>query len=287
MSDYDPSDEFKLFEMGMEYLTRLENEMDSQKSTNLDEEVVHVSPRNELRIHYPLPSLDSLIQELAPLDANTVVIGVCEDGLPILLDLTNPASGCILLVGDRGSGKTRLLASMVQSACLVTPPRALRVAGITTSQLEWQRTSSSPHRYKWTSTRGLESAAIVHELAKISEQRRFGRENCNTLLFIIDELSELLENLDAESIELLTWLVNHGPANGVWTLASLDASRISSRHEVIEAFGTCLYGNLATNNSGIRIGQIPAEVSSSLIAGAQFCLKIEDNWLRFWIPSLE
>ncbi len=287
MNEYDPSNEFELLEMGMEILTGLETKGEGSKPTGVDQDDIQVASRNDLRIHYPLPSLESLIQDLAPLEANTMVIGACDDGLPILLDLTNPTSGSILLVGDGGSGKTRLLASMVQSACLLTPPRALRTAGITNSQLEWQRAATSSHHYKWASTRGLEPAAIIHELARVCEQRRYGREGGNTLLLVIDELSDLLENLDMETIDLLTWLVRHGPDSSVWTLATLDAGSNPLHPQVVEAFRTRLYGNMSSSPSGTGDGQIPPDVSASLIAGAQFCLKLEGEWLRFWIPSLE
>ncbi len=291
--------------MGLEFLNRMDAEQAGQQAASLragkqatslqagqptagiDNPFVQASPEQALRIHYPLPSLENLLQSLSPLEPQILLIGGCDDDIPILLDLTNPAAGSLLLLGDRLSGKTRLLGSMVQSACSTTPRRELRIAGISSSQLEWQHAASSAHTYKWTSTRGIEASAIIHELARVCEQRRFGRENGPTLLLVIDELSELLENLDAQTVELLTWLARSGPAQRTWVLAALDSGCQSSAAKVIGAFGTKLFGSIASIKPAAGLEPIPQEVASGLVAGAQFCLKIDGNWLPFWIPSRE
>ena len=270
--------------MGLEILTILQNERRTQLTTSLANPVDPLPPGSELHIHYPLPSLEHLIQDLAPLPIHSVVVGVCDDGLPILLDLMNPVSGCILLAGGAGCGKTRLLASMLQSVSMVTPHRKLRITGITNSLKDWQVTASSPHSYRWTSPGGFEAAAIIHELARISEQRRDGHEDGSVLLLVIDELAELLDKLDRESIDLMAWLVKNGPACHVWTFATLDTSQILDPSKVVEAFGTWLFGNTHAGQTEMKYSHFPQDIAGSLIPGAQFCLEMEGEWLRFWIP---
>jgi hypothetical protein len=284
MNEYDPSDKYNRFEIGLEILTNLENERRTQKIASLGGAVDSPPPVSELQVYYPRPTLEHLIQELAPLPTHSVVIGVCDDGLPILLDLTNPASGSILLAGEAGCGKTRLLASMVQSVLMVTPYRMLRIAGITNSLKEWRAAGSSPHSYRWASPGSLEATTLIHELARINGQRCDGREEGSILLLVIDELVELLEKLDSESIDLLAWLINNGPACRVWTFATLDTSRVMGQSKVVEAFGTWLFGNTHAKQTESDFLQIPQDIAASLIPGAQFCLKNEGEWLHFWIP---
>jgi len=48
-------------------------------------------------------------------------LGLAEDGLPLLLDLYDPAPGPLLVAGDGGSGKTTFLQSLAQASDLQNP----------------------------------------------------------------------------------------------------------------------------------------------------------------------
>jgi hypothetical protein len=159
------------------------------------------------------------------------------------------------------------------------------MVGITSSLLEWHPIANNPHSYKWASTHSLEAAAILRELVKISEQHQMGYESSNILILVIDELAELIETLDSESMDRLAWLIKNGPASGIWTLACVETDQLPENSQVIRAFGTRMYGY----SSFLRLrdgqpGNLQA-VASGLIAGAQFCVNVADEWLRFWIPD--
>ncbi len=60
MSDYDAPEKFNRFKVGLEILSRLENERNVQESVKLDEATDNNLAATELRFHYPLPSLENL-----------------------------------------------------------------------------------------------------------------------------------------------------------------------------------------------------------------------------------
>ena len=75
----------------------------------------------------PLPvfpntsTLASSIAQPAGLPGGSLMLGLAEDGLPVLLDLYDPAPGPLLVAGDGGSGKTALLQSLARAAASRIP----------------------------------------------------------------------------------------------------------------------------------------------------------------------
>ena len=56
--------------------------------------------------------------QAAGLPGGSLLLGLAEDGLPVLLDLYDPAPGPLLVAGDGGSGKTAFLQSLARAAGL-------------------------------------------------------------------------------------------------------------------------------------------------------------------------
>jgi hypothetical protein len=102
-----------------------------------------------------LPLLD-LLGELPPLH---LVLGMDQDGRPMVLDLASPSSWHLLVVGESGSGKSALLRSALIALALGAPPLEVRVLGIDLSGREL-----SP----------LE--ALPHALCELASEPRFARE---------------------------------------------------------------------------------------------------------------
>ncbi|HEX2980767.1 MAG TPA: hypothetical protein VHO48_10930, partial [Anaerolineaceae bacterium] len=63
-----------------------------------------------------LPSVANLLGRLGCLPPYRVLAGVEEDGRPLLLNLSDPARLPVLIAAEPGSGKTRLLHALVESA---------------------------------------------------------------------------------------------------------------------------------------------------------------------------
>ncbi len=64
---------------------------------------------------------DGLLALPAAIPGGSLLLGMAEDSLPVLLDLYDPAPGPLLVAGDGGSGKTAFLQSLARASNLQDP----------------------------------------------------------------------------------------------------------------------------------------------------------------------
>ncbi|HEX9027676.1 MAG TPA: hypothetical protein VF823_00795, partial [Anaerolineales bacterium] len=73
MNDPIPSKKYNRFEMGLDVLAHLEDELLHHKSTKDSDPTPAPAAKTNLQIRYPLPLLENIIQDLAPLPEQMMV----------------------------------------------------------------------------------------------------------------------------------------------------------------------------------------------------------------------
>ncbi|NOH04841.1 MAG: hypothetical protein HND47_24175 [Chloroflexi bacterium] len=58
-----------------------------------------------------LPTLNSVLADLSPLPNEALFLGMADDGLPVLLNLSDPVPGPILITGDGGKRQDEIPAN--------------------------------------------------------------------------------------------------------------------------------------------------------------------------------
>ena len=71
----------------------------------------------------PVPLLREVLARLNPCPSYSMLMGVCDDDLPLLLDLSNPAAGSVLVVSDVQYGNTLFVKTMLASAYTLNTPQ--------------------------------------------------------------------------------------------------------------------------------------------------------------------
>jgi DNA segregation ATPase FtsK/SpoIIIE-like protein len=232
-----------------------------------------------------VPSLTELLVELAPFPPATVLLGACDDRLPVLLNLTEPEPGAVLLVGDPGSGKTRLLNVLINSACAINPPRKLRLCCLSGTE-EFDHLSVYPHSYIQAGLGKREVEAMIDLFVQTVETRLYRGGSTSALLLIIDDLAELSRKLDAEHTNRLTWLLQNAARVQVWIFAALDPRRSEQvRPSVLDSFSTWLLGRSDPSTAGPNLPADILQASRGLLAGSQFAAYFDQQWVPFWIPT--
>jgi hypothetical protein len=160
-----------------------------------------------------------------------------------MLDLSNPKSGSILVLGEKGSGKTQILRTMTISACMLNQPEDLRIFIISNSAREFTDAMHFPHCETVINSYDRAAGELVIELASISEQRRSGRERGAMMMLLIDDFASYEAMLRDYSVYLnLKSLITRGPASGVWPIIAINPNDVhEKRAQMLRSFGTYIF----------------------------------------------
>lgn len=228
-------------------------------------------------------TLYTLLDRLSPLPAFTSVLGVCDDGMPLLFDLADGSPGSVLVLGDEGSGKVQLLHAILASASCLNPADRVVFHVITPNPGAFESLLRFPNCQAVLSAYERDASELVFDLAALAEQRRTGRGKGGVELLAIHDLPAFVQHNDYEVNAYLRWLVSSGPDASIWTIASLKTPQSWRIDEdFLEAFGTKLTGCTASAQLGSGYPDLPAPIQ---LPGV-FAVRLGDEWVRFWVPQI-
>jgi len=232
-------------------------------------------------------SLPEIIDSYGPFPAYTTVLGICPDGLPMILNLMHPAVGSFLVLGDHQSGKTALLQSILEASIRLNQPDQVSSVIISDNAEAY----SSLLRYKHCK-RVVETAehhavyATLSELAGVLDKRRYHNSGGPTILLIIDELTREMGDGNSKLSRLLYKLIKHGPRYHIWSFLSLPAQKVNQINpQFLGALHTYILGFTKDDLSTIT-GRLSSKPSlESLKKGKQFKISYSQKWIDLWLPN--
>ncbi len=229
-----------------------------------------------------MPTLPGVLKDMGPLPHAALFLGVADDMLPVLLNLADPVPGPILITGDAGSGKTRLLQLIAQAAAMLHDPDDLRFAVIAERPQEWDDLSASPNCEGILSFLEPLTANYLGSLVNWAHTNKHAREY---VLLLIDGLEGL--DSDASLHQSLRWLLLRGPSRRIWPIVTLKATRASAVNQWLPSFRTRLCGHTASDRDLTAITGSSSASFDGLEAGAQFAMREGRLWLPFRLPRPE
>jgi S-DNA-T family DNA segregation ATPase FtsK/SpoIIIE len=157
----------------------------------------------------------------------TAVLGLDQEGVPLLLRLPSPNVAHILIAGTTGSGKTALARSIITSLALHNSQRALQLVLIDPKGRGFSPFAGLPHLLVPVVTRADETRPVLERLVAEMERRdadacaegsRRGRSEPR-LVVVLDELADLVQAGGREMEALLTRLTQRGREAGLHLVA--------------------------------------------------------------------
>ncbi len=231
-------------------------------------------------------NLRQIHARISDLPAETAVLGLGEDGLPLLFDLRDPRPGPVLVLGDKFSGKTRLLQTIVQSLILRNRASQVQFAVLSGKPEQWQALQQTRRDYFRCLHSNYEraAAATILELCDLVEGRQHGQEIDRSILFILDGM-DTVPYMDFGIRMNFEWLLKEGPAVRVWPLATLDSESAMQQLRWVNRFRTRLIGAIAKAGHGRDLALSYELKPADLIPGSQFAVRLNRNWLVFSLPE--
>jgi FtsK/SpoIIIE family len=254
----------------------------------IEGEVIEGIYRDEYVLPTPTPSLSTVLGSLGHLPSYSALLGLCDDGLPFLMDLSDPAPGSILITGQPGSGKTRLLAALLTSAARLNDPRSVSFCVISPQLYEVESLGRFPHCQGIAPPYERTASEMIMKLAAIAEQRRSGRELGPAIILAIDDLAYLAgEYLDYGVSVHLKWLLHYGPASMVWPVVTLRSDQFHAvDRRLLGSFSTKVLGQWHFENDPRKLNPGGRTLSRHLLPEGTFEVLFNNQWIRFAVPSI-
>ena len=135
--------------------------------------------------------LMAIMRRLKRLPQGSMVLGVDEEGAPLLVQLTSPDVAHILVAGSTGSGKTVLLRSMILSLALAHRPHQLQLLLIDPKSRGFGPLADLPHLSRPIITSPEQAVKALAGAVEEMERRDVEKRHTPLLALFIDELADL------------------------------------------------------------------------------------------------
>jgi S-DNA-T family DNA segregation ATPase FtsK/SpoIIIE len=198
-------------------------------------------PRDDARPVKLLSLMPRLVEpDAKPLPPGIAVLGLCDDGAPLLLRLPSPDVAHVLIAGTTGSGKTALCQTMILSLAMTHRRSQLQFVLVDPKRHAFKPFARLPHLLRPVIGDATEAVDALRELVRLMEARRApikgalgvaqgetpalaaGASVAPRILVVLDELADLTVSANAGSKALnehLTRLVQRGREAGIHVMA--------------------------------------------------------------------
>ena len=222
------------------------------------------------------------VDQAPVLPGGSLLLGLAEDGLPVLLDLYDPAPGPLLVAGDGGSGKTAFLQSLAQASNLQDPGE-VQFGVLTPFPEEWTELEALPNCLGIWPAHHSAAGKFMSQLVSWAEVLPEGRQ---TMLLLFDGL-DLLTSGGFQVQRDLRWLLLYGPERQVWPVVTVNPGRLGRLETWLDYFQTRILGQVRRSQTARLLVGNPEINLSALQPGVQFGLSRPEGWLKFWLPPVE
>ena len=152
------------------------------------------------------------------------MLGLAEDGVPLLMRLSSPDAAHVLVAGMAGAGKTTLLRAVVLSLALRHPLRGeLLIVLIDPGGAAFSDLAALPCLARPIVSEPGETGEVLRSLGRMVDRRQQRGETQPPVVVVVDELVEVMRCGGAQAERGLTRLLEGGPGAGMHVVAATES----------------------------------------------------------------
>lgn len=241
-------------------------------------------PKRRRGLRRRRPSLETVLSEQEGLPPYSLLLGLCTDELPLVLDLTESSGGAFLIAGDSGFDNTTLVHSILSAACLANSPANLSVHLISPHADDLLQFHRLPHFKISFEPYRPEIAVVLEEMVNLVQSRSRTGVTAPVHVFAVDGLDLLWQALTPAGRMHLDWLIEHGPAVGVWVFATIESTYISKAiAPTIDLFDSRILGPVSQPNLARYLSGLGRSYLADLEPGEQYLVRTHGNSFTIWM----
>lgn len=212
----------------------------------------------------------------------TAVLGLEQDGTPLLLRLPAPNVAHVLVVGTTGSGKTALARSLLVSLAMYNRQSQVQLLLIDPKGRGFGPLGRLPHTLGCVASTPAEATDRLRWLVEEMERRDRAGANRPALVVGIDELADLLMTGGAPVEGLLTRLSQRGREAGIHLVACTQKPTAEVLGGAMKAnFPVRLVGAVASRDEARYASGITDSGAEKLEGKGDFLLIAKGESVRF------
>jgi hypothetical protein len=269
-------------------MVKVLNDVQTEQIEPFNSEIVESTAIEIPSLPHQASTVYSLLDSIQPVPPYTAVFGTCEDGVPFLMDLRDPSPGAILILGDPGSGKSRLLRTILTSTSLINSPDKVNYCLITSNDRSFYAVTGKPHCLAAASPYDRAASDLIMEMSAVTEQRRNGRHRGPAVILAIDDLAKIAgERLDYDVFVHFKWLLKEAPKSHIWPIVTLNIQQLKMVDKrLLSAFGSLFFSSVQSPRLLEDFAGRYSPPAHSLFPGYQFEFMYAGDWIKFTLPAV-
>ncbi len=280
-------------ETGLEKLRHIKQELLSTLGATEGDLIPHLGgwQLHVTRPEEPPVSLFDLLSLVPDLEPMTILLGLDDNGRPVLVELADHTLSHMLIAGTAGAGKSTLLRTIALSLALTHRQSQLQLAildgsanGVAGSYTSLEPLSYLPHMLAAVTYSPDECRELVHFLVGECTYRQEQQMDTPKIVVLIDEVVHLLNKTAAhhELSEGIIRLLQRGPDVGIHLVMTTDqpeSARLTNAWRT--NLPVRLVGKVADERIAAAAASIGATQAEYLLGSGDFLAIVDEQMVHF------
>jgi S-DNA-T family DNA segregation ATPase FtsK/SpoIIIE len=240
-------------------------------------------------IHVEVPRQDpqsvylmQLCDQLPEVPKQSTVLGMDEEGLPLLLRLPSPEVAHVLIAGTTGSGKTALAQSMALSLAMHNRLGEVQLLLIDPKGEGFGPLDGLPHLLRPVVREVHHAIFLLGELVEEMVRRDRSGISEPRVVVVIDEVADLIDQGGNAISRLLTRLTQRGRGAGIHIIACTQKPLAASIGSITRSnFPVRLVGSVASADDAKVAAGVGGTGAEKLLGRGDFLLITKGQVIRF------